>query len=111
MTIGEYQRKVERARRPLSPPLPPPFSLLMATVGLTGEAGEVANEVKKAVRDSSMSSDHLVQASEVYRNRIAAELGDVLWYAARVATEIGRTLETIAEDSLEKAIKRGGPEQ
>ena len=58
-------------------------NLLYPTLGLCGEAGEVAEKVKKMVRDDAgiLSDDR--------RAAIAKELGDVLWYAAQIATEAG----------------------
>lgn len=69
-------------------------------LGLTGEAGEVADEVKKMYRD-----DCGVITSE-RRERLIEELGDVLWYVAAIATDIGADLNEIAVGNLLKAIKR-----
>jgi|TARA_B110000285_G_scaffold80078_1_gene92440 NTP pyrophosphatase (non-canonical NTP hydrolase) len=64
------------------------------TLGLTGEAGEVANKVKKVIRDGSSPDD------------IIHELGDVLWYLAMLATELGYSLDTIADKNLWKLANR-----
>ena len=76
--------------------------LLYPTLGLCGEAGEVAEKVKKMLRD-----DAGVLTDE-RRAALAAELGDVLWYLAQVATEAGRTLDAIAADNLAKLASRSG---
>jgi NTP pyrophosphatase (non-canonical NTP hydrolase) len=69
-------------------------------LGLCGEAGECAEKVKKAIRD-----DRGVLSDE-RRAALAAELGDVLWYAAQLATEAGLDLDEIAEDNLAKLLSR-----
>ena len=69
-------------------------------LGLCGEAGEVAEKVKKAIRD-----DGGVLTDE-RRAALAAELGDVLWYVAQLATEAGLDLDEIAEDNLAKLLSR-----
>ena len=70
------------------------------TLGLTGEAGEVANIVKKIQRDSGG-----VITDEI-RVKLKDELGDELWYISACADELGLTLEEIAEYNVEKLAKR-----
>ena len=67
-------------------------------LGLTGEAGEVANKVKKLIRDGGDSPDK--------RKEIAKELGDVCWYLAVLAQELGSNLGKIMEDNLDKLEDR-----
>jgi NTP pyrophosphatase (non-canonical NTP hydrolase) len=69
-------------------------------LGLCGEAGEVAEKVKKTIRDDGGV------LSDERRESLARELGDVLWYLAQLATEADLDLETIAEDNLEKLLSR-----
>jgi NTP pyrophosphatase (non-canonical NTP hydrolase) len=69
-------------------------------LGLCGEAGEVAEKVKKTLRDDAGV------LSDERREALARELGDVLWYLAQLATEAGLDLETIAEDNLAKLLSR-----
>ena len=72
--------------------------------GLCGESGEVANKFKKVKRD-----DHKV-ITEKRRMDLAHELGDVLWYVAMGAKELGFTLEEIAQmnyDKLHSHAERG----
>ena len=75
-------------------------NLLYPTLGLCGEAGEVAEKVKKMVRD-----DAGVLTPE-RRAALAKELGDVLWYVAQVATEADLDLDVIAAANLEKLLSR-----
>jgi NTP pyrophosphatase (non-canonical NTP hydrolase) len=75
-------------------------NIVYPALGLCGEAGETAEKVKKAIRDDGGT------LTEERRAAIAAELGDVLWYAAQLATEAGLDLEEIAEANLEKLASR-----
>lgn len=75
-------------------------NLLYPTLGLCGEAGEVAEKVKKMVRDD----DGVLTADR--REALAQELGDVLWYVAQVATESGLDLGEIAQANLDKLLSR-----
>ena len=75
-------------------------NLVYPTLGLAGEAGEVAEKVKKLIRDDGGV------LSDERRAAIAKELGDVLWYVAQVATEAGLDLDTIAAANLEKLLSR-----
>ena len=64
--------------------------------GLCGETGKVADLYKK----------HLFQGHELDRKAVAEELGDVLWYAAELATGLGMTLDKVAEINIAKLRKR-----
>ena len=72
------------------------------TLGLTGEAGEVANIVKKIQRDFGG------QITDEIRGKLKDELGDVLWYISACADELGLTLAEIAEYNVQKLAKRHG---
>jgi NTP pyrophosphatase (non-canonical NTP hydrolase) len=90
MELHEYQ---ERAKQ--TAVYPQERALEYLALGLVGEAGEVANKVKKMIRDG-----------DVPEFAISQELGDVLWYVAMLAKELGFTLETIAWDNIEKLAER-----
>jgi NTP pyrophosphatase (non-canonical NTP hydrolase) len=72
------------------------------TLGLAGEAGEVANIVKKIQRD------HGGIITDEVRAKLKDELGDVLWYISACADELGLTLTEIAEYNVNKLAKRHG---
>ena len=79
---------------------PPEMALICHTLGLTNEAGEVAGKIKKIYRDSNG------ELSTNKKHEIAQELGDVQWYLARIAIDIGYTLEDIAIMNIEKLADR-----
>lgn len=75
-------------------------SVIYPTLGLVNEAGEVAGKIKKVFRDKDG------EINEETRSALKAELGDVLWYLAQVATELNLTLDEIAEYNIEKLMDR-----
>src|SRR5210317_169094 len=75
-------------------------AIIYPTLGLTGEAGEVANKVKKIIRDGSNSKD------EKLVSEIKAEIGDCLWYIAVLANDFDIKLSDIASANIEKLEKR-----
>lgn len=75
-------------------------NLIYPILGLVGEAGELANKVKKIQRD------HDGVLTEEMARDLAAELGDVLWYCAAVAHELDADLGFIAKSNLDKLYGR-----
>ena len=75
-------------------------NIIYPTLGLAGEAGEVSELIKKMVRD-----DEGVMTDE-RKGRLQAELGDVLWYIATIATEAGLNLDDIARVNVLKLAQR-----
>ena len=71
------------------------------TLGLTGESGEIANKVKKFIRDGAAKDEYLAKRIE-----IGYEIGDVLWYCAVLAEELEMNLGHIMEKNLEKLADR-----
>mgnify|MGYP005686580553 FL=1 len=75
-------------------------AIIYPTLGLTGEAGEVANKVKKIIRDGTIENhEGLIQ-------EISSEIGDCLWYISVLADDIGVKLSDIANSNLEKLENR-----
>ena len=75
-------------------------AIIYPTLGLTGEAGEVANKVKKIIRDGSNKNDDSMVSE------IKSEIGDCLWYIAVLADGIGCKLSDIANTNLVKLANR-----
>src|SRR5271170_4621866 len=95
MEFNEYQRLSRRTAE-----YPREAWLAYPALGLAGEAGEVAEHAKKAIRDDG---------GEIGGERCAAmakELGDVLWYVAQLATELGLDLDEVAQSNLDKLLSR-----
>ena len=89
MTFDEYQ---EFARSTAI--YPEECKVVYPTLGLCGEAGEVAEKIKKHMRDGRS----LVG--------VGLELGDVLWYISALADDLGITLEEIAQANVDKLASR-----
>lgn len=71
-------------------------NLINAALGLTGEAGEVADLVKK----------HVYHGHELDVEKLTKELGDVLWYIAQACKAIGVPMDTVAVTNIEKLLQR-----
>jgi NTP pyrophosphatase (non-canonical NTP hydrolase) len=100
MTFDDYQK---RSRRTAIYP-DAGRNLIYPTLGLAGESGEVAEKVKKMIRDDGGVMN------EMKRDEIRKELGDVLWYVSQIATEAGLALDDIADTNLcklESRMERG----
>jgi NTP pyrophosphatase (non-canonical NTP hydrolase) len=96
MDFKEYQEKSRKTA--LYPDKDNNF--VYPTLGLSGEAGEVAEKIKKVIRDKDGIID------DVTREEIKKELGDVLWYVAQLATELGLSMDEIAQKNIEKLLSR-----
>ena len=95
MTLNEYQQKaLETAVYPQE------FKIIYPSLGLTGEAGECADKVKKVIRDNGG------QFTDEERLELAKEIGDVVWYCATLANDIGFDLETIGQVNYAKLHSR-----
>lgn len=70
--------------------------LMVAALGLAGEAGEFANLIKKMT-----AHGHAFDP-----DALSDELGDVLWYLAEAATAAGLNLSDIAQENVNKLLKR-----
>lgn len=75
-------------------------NIVYPALGLAGEAGEFANQVKKVLRDDygNISPDR--------HDKMVDELGDVLWYVANEAAELGVDLEYVMQVNILKLARR-----
>jgi len=74
----------------------PDVGFVYPIMGLTGEVGEMNNKLKKVIRDGI----------EIDKEDMKAELGDVLWYIAALATELDLDLNEVAEYNAKKLADR-----
>lgn len=95
MTFNEYQEKAQKTAI-----YPRDMATVYPALGLAGETGEVADKIKKVIRD------HGGDFNEENRREIAKEMGDVLWYLAAMAGDLGYSLDDIAEMNLAKLASR-----
>lgn len=96
MTFEEYQKKSRKTAK--YPDADKNF--IYPTLGLAGETGEVAEKIKKIIRDDGG------EVLSEKKKEIEKELGDVLWYLTQLATELGLSLDKIAEKNIEKLYSR-----
>ncbi|HAR99519.1 MAG: putative pyrophosphatase [Candidatus Moranbacteria bacterium GW2011_GWC2_37_73] len=96
MDFNEYQK--ESRKHAIYPGIGSNFSF--PVIGLAGETGEVAEKIKKIIRDK----DGVVDDSS--REEVGKELGDVLWYLSQIASEFELSLDDVANDNIEKIRSR-----
>ncbi len=96
MEFNEYQKKTDvTAKYPDKG-----NNFIYPTLGLVGEAGEVAEKIKKILRDN----DGVV--SDERREELKKEIGDVLWYVSQLSSELGLSLDDVAQLNIEKLMSR-----
>lgn len=103
MELNEYQKcALETAVYPRE------FKIIYPALGMAGEAGEVADKVKKVLRDFVVLRDAKgsIILPDEKRQELAKEVGDVLWYVATMAYDLGFTLEEIGAMNYEKLKSR-----
>ena len=98
MTFDDYQKGARRTA--LYPGKGTFIGLAYVVLGLNGEAGEVAEQVKRILRDDNG------RIAEGRLRKLQKELGDVLWYASQVATELETSLSVVAAQNLDKLSTR-----
>ncbi|HOI60183.1 MAG TPA: nucleoside triphosphate pyrophosphohydrolase family protein [Candidatus Pacearchaeota archaeon] len=96
MDFNDYQQKSRQTA--LYPNKDNNF--IYPTLGLVGEAGEVAEKIKKVIRDNN----GVITLEK--KEEIKKELGDVLWYVSNLAYELDIELEDIAQGNIEKLFSR-----
>lgn len=95
MTVNEYQ-----AAALTTAVYPEDKRIIYPALGMCGEAGEVADKVKKVIRDNNQ------QFTDEKKREIAKEIGDVLWYCATLSHDLGFTLEEVAQMNIDKLQSR-----
>lgn len=95
MDLADYQQAAARTMQRDGDDLE---AIAIALLGLAGEAGSVATEYKKQLRDGS--------AYQTAKMRMREELGDVLWYVATLSSKFGLSLDDIAVANLHKVADR-----
>jgi len=96
MTFNEYQKKSRKtAKYPKAGK-----NFIYPALGLCGESGEVAEKIKKVIRDKGGI------VNEATKQEIVKELGDVLWYVSQIASELDLSLEDVANENLKKLFSR-----
>ena len=93
MNLSEYQQLAGRTR---NTKLEIRDNLLHSALGAAGEAGEIANKVKK----------HIFHRHINERAAIIEEIGDVLWYLADLCTTLGVSLDSVAQGNIAKLEQR-----
>ncbi len=96
MTFNEYQKKSRETAIYYNKDK----NYIYPTLGLVGEAGEIAEKIKKILRDNGGSVD------EKDKVELVKELGDLLWYLSQLSTELGLSLDDIAVSNIEKITSR-----
>lgn len=96
MNFNEYQEKARSTAI-----YPAQMQVIYPSLGVCGEAGEIAELVKKWIRDESghnMTAEH--------RDNLTKEIGDVLWYLANLCSDLGINLSDVAIVNLDKLASR-----
>ncbi len=96
MKLSEYQQKARVTALYPNANNNPYYPAL----GLGGEVGEVLNKIKKIMRD------HDGVINDEHRKDLKKELGDVLWYVAATASELGLDLDEVAQANIDKLYSR-----
>jgi NTP pyrophosphatase (non-canonical NTP hydrolase) len=96
MTFDEYQKQAQTTA--IYPGKGQ--NITYPVLGLNGEAGEVAEKLKKIFRDKNG------EFSQEDKFKIVMELGDVLWYLSDIALEMGFSLENVAILNIQKLSSR-----
>ena len=96
MELNDYQQLAMKTAI-----FPKNESFSYTALGLAGEAGEIANKVKKFIRDGYDKENF-----EEKKIELASEIGDVLWYCSALARDLGFDLASIAQENYTKLSGR-----
>ena len=103
MNLNTYQKNAKETA--IYPGQGTALGLTYCTLKVNGEAGEIAEHVGKAIRDDGYGT-HTQELTLTRYDHLVKELGDVLWYIAIIADELGISLEHIAIANLQKLSAR-----
>lgn len=103
MEINEYQKAALTTAV-----YPENYKIIYPALGMNGEAGEVADKVKKIIRDTFVMTDDkgAIVLPVDKRIELAKEIGDVLWYCATMSHDLGFSLEEVAQMNIDKLASR-----
>jgi len=100
MDFREYQIKTRITDKGTGPEHGISPAWLYYVLGIAGETGELVEKVKKHFRDD------YGQMTEEKKKEIAKEMGDCLWYHARLADSLGIDFNIVADENIEKLLDR-----
>ena len=95
MNFNEYQQLARETA------IYPKDNILYAVLGLTSEAGEVADKFKKCIRDNNSDFDDID-----FKESVKKELGDIIWYLGNIASDLDICLDDIAVTNINKLQSR-----
>lgn len=98
MLLSAYQQEAERTDQTAARKAGDLVGLMVPLLGLAGETGTLLTEYKKYLRDGD--------AYKIFKEKIAEELGDILWYVANLATKAGLNLDDVAQQNISKITDR-----
>jgi NTP pyrophosphatase (non-canonical NTP hydrolase) len=93
MKLNEYQKRALKTAF-----YPPKYKIIYSALGLGNESGEVMGKIKKWLR----GDDGKGKMSDERKEALKEELGDVLWYLAILAHDLGLSLDDIAKINIDK---------
>jgi NTP pyrophosphatase (non-canonical NTP hydrolase) len=96
MDFKDYQKKARKTA--IYPNVGKNF--VYPALGLGGETGEVLEKIKKIIRDNNG------KITPKIKEDLKKEMGDVLWYLSNLASEIGLSLDEVAEENIRKLYSR-----
>jgi NTP pyrophosphatase (non-canonical NTP hydrolase) len=97
MTLDEYQKHALKTALYSEQEF---HNLMHWVLGMSGEAGEIANKVKKIIRDKN------AVVGEAEKQEIMKEMGDVLWYLAVLADHLGYKFDEVGQYNIDKLRSR-----
>lgn len=103
VTLDHYQTK---ALSTASYPKDAIAALSYVCLGLSGESGEIAEKIKKAIHKSGGDDSAFDKILTEQKEALRKELGDVLWYLSALATELDIPLSDVANTNLKKLYSR-----